>query len=52
MIMLDGPQWDGSVKTPVGEETSQETPESNTTPAVKKTAPKKEEEISVEDLPF
>lgn len=44
MIMLDS-KWDDSSSGSTG--TS-----SNETPAVKKSSPKKEEEISVEDIPF
>jgi len=44
MIMLDG--------RPNSDEFSKPSTSSNSTPAVKKTSPKKEEEISIEDIPF
>lgn len=43
MIMLDGNKW-GDMSSSSGFE--------NSTPAVKKTTAKKEEEISIEDIPF
>lgn len=46
MIMLDGNAGSESMPTQVDS-----TP-ANETPAIKKSSPKKEEEISVEDLPF
>ena len=46
MIMLDS-RWDDSWFTPSSSDTAK-----NDTPAVKKSKPKKEEEISVEDIPF
>ena len=47
MIMLDG-------KGPDGDSASSSSPsyEANSTPAVKRTTPKQEEEISIEDIPF
>lgn len=45
MIMLDS-KWDSNNTI------SNNSFESNSTPAVKKTTPKKEEEISIEDIPF
>ena len=47
MIMLDGNSNTENIPAPVND-----APVQNETPAVKKTNPKKEEEISVEDLPF
>lgn len=49
MIMLDGAPSDGWADyTPANTSSAPE----NSTPAVKKSAPKQEEEISIEDLPF
>ncbi len=48
MIMLDGKWSDAGVETAP----SSSSYESNPTPAVKKTKPKQEEEISIEDIPF
>jgi len=45
MIMLDS-KWDSSNTS------SNNSFDSNSTPAVKKSTPKKEEEISIEDIPF
>ena len=44
MIMLD--------RAGASENTGSSTPANNSTPATKKASPKKEEEISVEDIPF
>ncbi len=52
MIMLDGPQGDGTPQTPTPASADTGSKDENPTAAVKKSAPKKEEEISVEDLPF
>lgn len=49
MIMLDGNSGDTPGYTPAA---ATDTTPGNDTPAIKKSAPKKEEEISVEDLPF
>lgn len=49
MIMLDGnPSGDAAGYTPASTEISP----GNETPAVRKSTPKQEEEISIEDLPF
>lgn len=48
MIMLDGNAGNGADTFAP----NQDTTPGNDTPAVKKSSPKKEEEISVEDLPF
>ena len=50
MIMLSG-RWDsaGADFSPAAPKKGEET---NSTPAVKKSKPKKEEEISIEDIPF
>ena len=45
MIMLDS-RWDSNNSN------NNKSFESNSTPAVKKTTPKQEEEISIEDIPF
>lgn len=50
MIMLDGnPSGDAAGFTPA---TNADMSPGNDTPAVRKSTPKQEEEISVEDLPF
>ena len=46
MIMLDS-KWDWSSNP-----NNNKSFDSNSTPAVKKSTPKKEEEISIEDIPF
>ena len=51
MIMLDGNSGD-STNAPSPQAEKVDTTPANDTPAVKKSKPKKEEEISVEDLPF
>ena len=48
MIMLDG----NSSDTPGNNSPKMDNTPGNDTPAIKKSAPKQEEEISVEDLPF
>jgi hypothetical protein len=48
MIMLDGNSSDNAWNTSSKIDNSPV----NSTPAIKKSAPKQEEEISVEDLPF
>lgn len=51
MIMLDGNGgWDNSGKNFASDKV--DTTPGNETPAIKKSAPKQEQEISVEDLPF
>ena len=52
MIMLDGPQGESNSTPWIPDEAPKDIKPGNDTPAVKKTKPKKEEEISVEDLPF
>jgi hypothetical protein len=50
MIMLDSSNstWTQQESSPF----SQSTPAQNSTPAIKKSSPKQEEEISIEDIPF
>lgn len=52
MIMLDGGGGDTPGNNYVSEDSNKSGAPANDTPAVKKSTPKQEEEISVEDLPF
>jgi len=49
MIMLSGRDWGAPAG---GNAPAPKWVETNSTPAVKKSKPKKEEEISIEDIPF